>query len=106
MAKPLTKIVAVYRQPKDPKRFDQYYADVHTPLVKKMPGLRRLEVTKVTGTAGGGSADIYQFAALYFDDAAARDRALGSPEGKAVVDDLPKFAAGIVSVYFGEGYEP
>lgn len=106
MARPMTNVVAVYRQPKDAKSFDRYYADVHTPLVKKIPGLRRLEVTKVTGTPGGSPSDIYQFAALYFDDAAARDRALGSPEGKAVVDDLPKFAAGIVSIYFGEGYEP
>lgn len=105
MAKPMTKVIAVYRQPKDVKSFDKYYADVHTPLVKKMPDLRRLEVTKITGTPGGKS-DIYQIAELYFDDATARDRALNSPEGKAVVADLAKFAAKIASVYFGDGREP
>jgi len=101
MAQPMTKLIAVYRQPKDAKSFDEYYAGTHTPLVKKMPGLRRLEVTRITGAAGGAS-DVYQVAELYFDDPGARETALASREGKAVVDDLPKFAAGIVSVYLGE----
>jgi uncharacterized protein (TIGR02118 family) len=104
MAQPMTKVIAVYRQPKDARSFDKYYAETHTPLAKKMPGLRRLEVTKITGAASGTS-DVYQVAELYFDDAGAREKALASREGKAVVDDLPKFAAGIVSVYFGDGRE-
>src|SRR5438067_5646443 len=104
MANPMTKIIAVYRQPKDAKIFDKYYAETHTPLAKKMPGLRRLEVTRITGAAGGAS-DIYQVAELYFDDPGARETALASKEGKAVVDDLPKFAAGIVGVYFGDARE-
>jgi uncharacterized protein (TIGR02118 family) len=101
----MTKIIAVYRIPRDPTEFDRYYAQVHTPLVKKMPGLRRLEVTKITGVPSGAS-DLYQIAELYFEGSAAREAALASNEGKAVVADLPKFAEGIVSVYFGEGREP
>ena len=102
MAQPMTKVIAVYRQPNDAKRFDEYYAETHTPLVKKIPGLRRLEVSKITGAAGGKS-DVYQVAELYFDDPGARETALASDEGKAVVGDLPNFAAGIVTVYLGEG---
>ncbi|HZX66191.1 MAG TPA: EthD family reductase [Myxococcales bacterium] len=102
MPNPMTKVIAVYRQPKDPKSFDRYYAETHTPLAKKMPGLRRLEVTRITGAAGTTS-DVYQVAELYFDDPGARETALSSQEGKAVVDDLPKFAAGLVSIYFGDG---
>src|ERR1700674_4604149 len=104
MAKPMTKRIAVCRKPKDAKSFDRYYVETHTPLVKKLPGLRRLEITKVTGTPSGAT-DIYQVAELYFDDAAARDRALASKEGKAVVDDIPKFATGTVGIYFGDGRE-
>ena len=104
MATPMTKVIAVYRQPKDARSFDRYYAETHTPLAKKLPGLRRLEVTRVTGAAAGTS-DVYQIAELYFDDAAARDKALASKEGKAVVDDLPVFAAGIVGIYFGDAKE-
>jgi uncharacterized protein (TIGR02118 family) len=72
---------------------------------KKMPGLRRLEVTRLTG-APSGASDLYQIAELYFDNAAAREAALASNEGKAAEADLPKFAEGIVSVYFGVGREP
>jgi uncharacterized protein (TIGR02118 family) len=104
MSQPMTKVIAVYRQPKDANGFDKYYGETHTPLVKKVPGLRRLEVTKIAG-AGGGTSDVYQVAELYFDDPGSRETALASREGKAVVDDLPNFAAGIVSIYLGEAKE-
>src|SRR2546423_15709887 len=100
MAKPMTKVIAVYRQPKDTMNFDKYYAETHTPLAKKLPGLRRLEVTKVTGTPIGAS-DVYQIAELYFDDAAARERALSSEEGEAGVDGLPQIAAGVLGGVLG-----
>ena len=72
---------------------------------KKIPGLRRLEVTRVTG-APSGASDLYLIAELYFDNAAAREAALASNEAKATEADLSKFAEGIVSVYFGVGREP
>jgi uncharacterized protein (TIGR02118 family) len=101
----MAKLIVFYRTPRDPAEFDRYYAQVHTPLVKKMPGLRRLEVTRLTG-APSGASDLYLIAELYFDNAAAREAALASNEGKAAEADLPKFAEGIVSVYFGMGREP
>ena len=104
-AESMAKLIVVYRIPRDPAEFDRYYAQVHTPLAKKMPGLRRLEVTRLTG-APSGASDLYQIAELYFDNAAAREAALASNEGKAAEADLPKFAEGIVSVYFGMGREP
>jgi uncharacterized protein (TIGR02118 family) len=104
-AEPMAKLIVVYRIPRDPAEFDRYYAQVHTPLVKKIPGLRRLEVTRLTG-APSGASDLYLIAELYFDNAAAREAALTSNEGKATEADLPKFAEGIVSVYFGIGREP
>ena len=94
-----------YRTPRDPAEFDRYYAQVHIPLAKKIPGLRRLEVTGVTG-APSGASDLYLIAELYFDNAAAREAALASNEAKATEADLSKFAEGIVSVYFGVGREP
>ena len=89
----------------DPAEFDRYYAQVHIPLAKKIPGLRRLEVTRVTG-APSGASDLYLIAELYFDNAVAREAALASNEAKATEADLSKFAEGIVSVYFGVGREP
>ena len=101
----MTKLIVVYRIPRDPAEFDRYYAQVHTPLAKKIPGLRRLEVTRLTG-APSGASDLYLIAELYFDNAAAREAALASNEAKVTEADLSKFAEGIVSVYFGMGREP
>jgi len=101
----MAKLIVLYRIPRDPAEFDRYYAQVHTPLVKKIPGLRRFEVTRITG-APSGASDLHLIAELYFDNAAAREAALASNEGKATEADVPKFAEGIVSVYFGMGREP
>ena len=101
----MAKLIVVYRIPRDPAEFDRYYAQVHIPLAKTIPGLRRLEVTRVTG-APSGASDLYLIAELYFDNAAAREAALASNEAKATEADLSKFAEGIVSVYFGVGREP
>jgi uncharacterized protein (TIGR02118 family) len=97
----MTRVIAVYQTPADARRFDDYYAKTHTPLAKKIPGLRRLEVVRVSASPTGG--DIYQITQLFFDDAAARDRALGSPEAEAAVEDLANFAAGRVQLYLAEG---
>ena len=104
-AESMAKLIVVYRIPRDPAEFDRYYAQVHTPLAKKIPGLRRFEVTRVTG-APSGASDLYLIAELYFDNPAARETALATNEGKAAEADVPKFAEGIVSVYFGVGREP
>jgi len=104
-AESMAKLIVLYRTPRDPAEFDRYYAQVHTPIVKKIPGLRRLELTRLTG-APSGASDLYLIAELYFDNAAAREAALTSNEGKAAEADLPKFAEGIVTVYFGVGREP
>jgi len=101
----MAKLIVFYRTPRDPAEFDRYYAQVHIPLAKKIPGLRRLEVTRVTG-APSGASDLYLIAELYFDNAAAREAALASNEAKVTEADLSKFAEGIVSVYFGVGREP
>lgn len=97
----MIKLVALYRTPDDRAEFDKHYDDVHTPLVRKYPGLRRLEVTRITGAPIGGTK-FCRMAEMYFDSKDAMDAALSSPEGKAVARDLMSFAADIVTVFHGE----
>lgn len=97
----MIKLIALYRRPADPAAFDKHYVEVHTPLVKKYPGLRKLEITKVTG-APIGEAKFHLLCEMYFDDKNAMDAAMASPEGKAVVKDLMSFAADVVIVFIGE----
>ena len=97
----MTKLIALYRKPADPAEFDKHYFDIHTPLVKKYPGLRKLEITRVTG-APICETKFHLMCEMYFDSKDAMDAALASSEGKAVTRDLISFAADVVTVFIGE----
>ena len=97
----MIKLIALYRKPSDTAEFDGHYENIHTPLVQKYPGLRKLEITRITG-APIGEAKFYLMAEMYFDDKDAMDKALASPEGKAVTRDIMSFAADVITVFHGE----
>lgn len=96
----MIKLVALYRRPADTEAFDKHYDSVHTPLVRRYPGLKRLEVTRITG-APIGEAKFYLMAEMYFGSKEEMDSALASQEGKAVARDLMSFAADIVVIFHG-----
>ncbi len=97
----MIKLIALYKSPNDPKAFDAHYSDIHTPLVKKIPGLRKLEVARVTG-APIGDTPYYLMAEMYFDDQDSMQRSLSTPEGKATARDLAGFAGTIVTMFYAE----
>ncbi len=97
----MIKLIALYKSPNDPKAFDAHYSDIHTPLVKKIPGLRKLEVARVTG-APIGDTPYYLMAEMYFDDQDSMQRSLSTPEGKATARDLVGFAGTIVTMFYAE----
>lgn len=95
----MVKLVALYKRPDDPEAFEHHYTETHLPLVRKMPGLRRLEAGRITG-AVGGEAPYFLIAEMYFDDQEALRAALRSPEGRAAGEDLQRFAAGMVTMMY------
>ncbi|MGA9119688.1 MAG: EthD family reductase [Bacteroidota bacterium] len=97
----MVKLVALYKKPPDPEEFDRHYFTIHTPLVENYPGLRKLEITRISG-APLGDARYHLMAEMYFDSTGALERAMASPEGKAVAKDLLSFAAQFVTVFIGE----
>jgi uncharacterized protein (TIGR02118 family) len=96
----MAKLLALYKNPKDPGAFDKYYSSVHIPLAKKIPGLKKYDISKGTVGTPAGSGGIYLVATLYFDSLDAIKAALASPQGQAVAADLAKFADGGVELYF------
>jgi uncharacterized protein (TIGR02118 family) len=90
----MVKLVVAYGTPTDPDAFDRHYAETHTPIVHKIPNLKRFEAGKVLGTPDGSPAPYYWIAELLFDDMASLQAALGSPEGQAASGDVPNFASG------------
>jgi uncharacterized protein (TIGR02118 family) len=97
----MVKLVALYRTPSDVEPFDKHYFDIHIPLVKKVPGLRKVEVTKITG-APIGESKFHLMAEMYFDSVESMNAGNASPEGKAVARDIMSFAADVLTLFYGE----
>ncbi len=97
----MVKLVALYRKPADPAAFDKAYFETHIPLVKKIPGLTRVDAARITG-APRGEPEFYMMAELYFEDKAALDRAMASPENAEAGKNLMGFARGLVTFLFAQ----
>jgi uncharacterized protein (TIGR02118 family) len=97
----MVKLIALYRKPADPEAFDAHYFGTHVPLVQKIPGLKNVEITKITG-APMGDAKFHLMAEMYYDSIDAMNEANASAEGRAAVKDLLGFAGDIVTLFFGE----
>ncbi len=90
----MAKLVVMYRTPKDTAAFDKHYAEIHAPLAKKIPGLKKLELSKGPIMTPAGPSDFHSIATLHFDDVAALQKALSTPEGQAAAADVGTFASG------------
>jgi len=90
----MADVVVLYKTPKDPVAFDKHYAETHIPLARKMPGLRKYQVSKGPVATPAGPSGLHLVAILTFDSMAAVQAAFGSAEGKATAGDVPNFASG------------
>jgi uncharacterized protein (TIGR02118 family) len=96
----MAEVMVHYKTPKDTSAFDKYYAETHIPLAKKMPGLRKFQVSRGPVATPAGLSGIHMVAILTFDSMAAIQSAFGSAEGKATAADVPKFASGGADIMF------
>jgi uncharacterized protein (TIGR02118 family) len=97
----MVKLIAIYRMPEDVAAFEAHYADVHTPLTEKMPGLRKITVNEVYGSPAGAS-DLHLIVEMLFDNKEALTSSMSSPEGRAAGKDLMGFAGKLVSMHMTE----
>jgi uncharacterized protein (TIGR02118 family) len=94
----VAKLLVLYKTPKDPAAFDVYYEGTHIPKAKKIPGLRKYEVSRNPVMTPAGPAPIHRVATLHFDDLAAIQAGFASPEGMAAGADVANFATGGVDM--------
>ena len=97
----MIKLTLLYGHPEDPLEFERYYADSHLPLAEKMPGVYRLELTRLGPGIDGSPPEYYRMAELYFADEAQMGATFASAEGQAALADLPNFATGGVTTLKG-----
>src|SRR5260370_41709226 len=50
----MAKVVVLYKNPKNADAFDKHYSSFHIPLAKKIPGLKKYDIS--TGAVGAPSA--------------------------------------------------
>lgn len=98
----MARLLLMYKTPRDASAFDKHYFEKHVPIAKKMPGLRKYEVSKGAVATPAGASNYYLVAILHFDDVAAIQAAFASAEGQAAVADLQNFATGGADIFLFE----
>jgi uncharacterized protein (TIGR02118 family) len=80
------RFVALYETPAEPVAFDRHYREVHIPLGRQLPGLRRYTLGRdVTAVRGG--EPYYLVAELEWDTMDELRAAFASAEGRATAAD-------------------
>ena len=86
-------IVVIYRRPGlTQEDFRRHLRDVHGPLAKELPGLRKYVQNYVCADPKRKAPGWDAVIELYFDDWPAMEAAWASPQGAASDADLPVFA--------------
>ena len=84
----MLKLTVLYGHPAAPKLSRSTTRATHMPLVSKVSGFSRTEKSKLVGTPDDERRAFYRM----FDNEDALQATMGSPEGKAAVADLGRFA--------------
>jgi uncharacterized protein (TIGR02118 family) len=95
----MAQVIVLYKTPKDASAFDRYYFEKHVPLAKRLPGLRKYEVSQGTVASPQGESGIHLVAVLYFDSMAAIQEAFATPQGRDAAVDVNNFATGGVDMF-------
>jgi uncharacterized protein (TIGR02118 family) len=94
----VAQLVVMYKTPQDTAAFDKYYIEKHVPIAKKIPGLRKYEISQGGVATPAGPSGYHLVAVLQFDNLAAIQAAFGSAEGQSAVADVQNFATGGVDI--------
>jgi uncharacterized protein (TIGR02118 family) len=98
------KLMILFKTTSDPLGLETRWSQEFVPRAEKMPGLRRVSVSRILGTPGG-EANLHLVHEFYFDDLAALEGAMASPEGQAAGRALMAFAGDSVTLLFAEHLE-
>lgn len=99
----MVRFLVLYSRPADAAAFDRHYFDVHVPMAKQLPGLRRYTVSRNVSPIRGPEP-FHLVAELDWDDMDSLRRDFASPLGQEtardVEDNLAKLCPGVHSMVF------
>jgi uncharacterized protein (TIGR02118 family) len=87
----MARLLVLWDTPEDPDGFERHYREVHVPLIKKLPGVRRYTFSRDPAPVRGDC--YYRIAEVDFDDLTALRQAFASPEGRAAASDVNTLAS-------------
>lgn len=95
----VVRFLVVYDRPSDPAAFERHYREVHVPLTRRLPGLRRFSASRETAAVHG--EPVHLVTELEWDDLESLRAAFASLEGRAMAADVANLAAaGVRSVVY------
>jgi uncharacterized protein (TIGR02118 family) len=88
----MAQMIAIYKTPKNAAAFDSHYFEVHVPLARQLPGLRKLETNRGPIISLYGASDVHLVATLHFDSFSDINAAFMSECGRACAADRQQLA--------------
>jgi uncharacterized protein (TIGR02118 family) len=89
----MAQMIVIYKMPKNPAGFDRHYFEVHVPLARQLPGLRKLEMNRGPIISLYGASDVHLVATLRFDSLCDINAAFMSECGRACAADRQQLVA-------------
>jgi uncharacterized protein (TIGR02118 family) len=86
----MTRLIVLYRMPRDPEHFEKYYREVHGPMTGKLYGIGDYNYGRVHAVDGGAGEFFWYWSGTFDGRQAALD-AMASPEGQAGAADVPNY---------------
>ena len=81
------KLLVTFTRPNDAEAFENHFRDVHAPMLRSIPGLKKLVINRITGNAAGGAPSLYLIVGLQFGPQEDYERAMRSQENAAAAHD-------------------
>jgi len=97
-----TKITVIYNNPTDPAAFEAGYAQGQVELARALPGLSRLETSKVWPKEDGSPTPAYRMLDLYFPDYDTASLAVTTEQAGALFPHILGLATGGATFLFSE----
>jgi uncharacterized protein (TIGR02118 family) len=86
----MTRLIVLYKNPKDPEHFEKYYREVHGPMTGKLYGIGDYKYGRVRALDGGAGEFFWYWSGAFDSRQAALD-AMASPAGQAGAADVPNY---------------
>ena len=85
------KLLVTYTRPAHMDAFEKHFRQVHAPMVRKIPGLKKLVINRITGNAMGGPPSLHLIVGLQFGPKEDYEAAMRSEENAAAGRDAIEF---------------